>query len=85
MDVKDLGAHVVFSSILPVRINGERRTEWDKGQWAESGTQEVPPEPEEELKCDQALEWIAQRGCGVFLAGDIPETSGYNYVQCVLG
>lgn len=27
MFVKDLGAQVVFSSLLPVRINGERRTE----------------------------------------------------------
>lgn len=49
MLVKDLGAQVVFSSMLPIRVNSERRTEWDKRQWEETGTQEVPPEPEEEL------------------------------------
>lgn len=32
MFVKDLVAQVVFSSLLPLRVNGERRTEWDKRQ-----------------------------------------------------
>ncbi|KAJ7411676.1 hypothetical protein BTVI_48773 [Pitangus sulphuratus] len=59
----------------------------DKRQWAETDTQELPPEHKEELLCcaDQALEGIAQRDCGVSLTGDIQETFVCNPVPCAPG
>ena len=57
-----------------------------RGQ-AETDAQKVPPEHEEELYCagGQALEQVAQRGCGVSLTGDIQEPPGPTPVPCALG
>jgi len=51
----------------------------NKGQWAESGTQEIPNKHKEELiygESGGALEDAAQRGCGVSFSGDAQEPPG---------
>ena len=59
----------------------------DKGQQAQTRTQEVPSEYEEKLirlKGDRAREQAAQRGCGVS-SGDIQNPPGCDPVQPALG
>lgn len=59
----------------------------DKGQWAQSETQEAPAEYEEKCLCfegDKALQQGAQRGCGVLCPGEIQKPSGHNPVQAAL-
>lgn len=53
---------------------GPGSAQWlHKRQQAETDTQQVPCEQEGELHCagDRALEWIAQRGCGVSSPGQM--------------
>jgi len=60
----------------------------DKGQWAQTETEEVPAEQEEELlssEGDGALAQAAQGGCGVSFSGDIPAPPGRGPVQPTLG
>ena len=59
----------------------------NKGQWAQTGTQEVSSEDEEKpFHCegDEALEQCAQRGCGVS-SGGIQELPGHLPVQPTVG
>ena len=56
----------------------------DKGQRAQTGAEEAPAEPEEELLPsggDGALAQAAQGGCGVSFSGDIPAPPGQGPVQ----
>jgi len=60
----------------------------DKGQWAQTEAQEVPPEHEEELlpcEGDGALAQAAQGGCGVSFSGDTQTPHGRGSVQPALG
>jgi len=60
----------------------------DKGQWAQTETQEVPSEHEEELlpsEGDGALKQVAQGGCGVSLSGGIQDPPGQGLVQPAVG
>ena len=60
----------------------------DKGQRAQTGAEEAPAEPEEELlpsEGDAALEQAAQGGCGVSFSGDVPDPPGRGAVQPALG
>jgi len=60
----------------------------DKGQWAQTEAEEVPPEQEEELlpsEGDGALEQAAQGGCGVSFSGDTQDLPGQDPVQPALG
>jgi len=60
----------------------------DKGQWAQTEAEEVPPEDEEEFlhsEGDGALAQAAQGGCGVSFSGDIPDPPGQGPVQLAVG
>jgi len=60
----------------------------DKGQWAQTETQEVPSEHEEELlpsEGDGALEQASQGGCEVSFSGDIQDLPGQDPVQPAVG
>ena len=60
----------------------------DKGQWARTEAQEVPPEQEEELlhsEGDGALEQAAQGSCGVSFSGDIQDLPGQGPMQPAVG
>ena len=48
------------------------------GQWAQTGTQEVPYKHEENLhfEVDKALEQVAHTDCGVSFSGNIQNPSG---------
>jgi len=51
-------------------------------------TQEVLPEPNEALfhcEGDQAMEQVAQRGCGLCIFGDIQRPPGHSPGQAALG
>jgi len=51
----------------------------DKGQWAQTETQEIPSEHKITLiycQGGQTLEWIAQTGCGVSIHGGIQSPTG---------
>ena len=55
----------------------------DKGQWAQTEAQEVPPAHEEQLlhfEGDGALEQAAQGGCGFSFYGDSQEPPGHGAV-----
>ena len=60
----------------------------DKEQWAQAGTQEVPPEREEKLlffESNGALEQATWRGCAVSFPNDIKNPSGSFPVQPAVG
>jgi len=60
----------------------------DKGQWAQTGAEEVPAEDEEELlpsEGDGALAQAAQGGCGVSFSGNIQALPGQGPLQPALG
>jgi len=60
----------------------------DKGQWAQTGAEEVPSEHEEELlpsEGDGAPAQAAQGGCGVSFSGDIQDPPGQGPVQPAVG
>ena len=59
----------------------------DKGQWAQVGTQEVPPQYEEKLSCEGAIAvaQAAQGGCGFSFPGDIQNPPGRVPVPPALG
>ena len=59
----------------------------DKKQWAQVETQEIPFKHKKTLfYCDgdQTLEQITQRGCGVFILGDIQNPAGHSPEQPAL-
>jgi len=65
--------------MLQLEKNPPTSQRQDKGQWAQTETQEVPSEHEEELlpsEGDGALAQAAQEGCGVSFSGDIPAPPG---------
>ena len=60
----------------------------DKGQWAQTGTQEVPYKHEEKLiycEGDRALGQAAQRDCGVPFSEDFQNPLGYFPVLPTVG
>jgi len=60
----------------------------DKGQQAQSETEEVPAEHEEELlpsEGDGALAQAGQGGCGISFSGDVQNLPGQGPVQPALG
>ena len=60
----------------------------DKGQWAQNEAQEVLSEHEKELlpsEGGEALDQIAQGGCGVSFSGDIQDPPGWGPVQPAVG
>ncbi|PKU35079.1 hypothetical protein llap_14617 [Limosa lapponica baueri] len=60
----------------------------DERQRAQTGTQEIPCEHKEKLlhfEGARALEQAAQRGCGVYFSGDVPNSPGGVPVQSALG
>ena len=62
-----------------VHEEGTETSGQDKGQRAQTGAEEAPAEPEEELLPSEgagALAQAAQGGCGVSFSGDIPDPPG---------
>ena len=79
-------------SRMGVKRMGPDSSQWcpgqDKRQWAQTGAEEAPAEPEEELlpsEGDGALAQAAQGGCGVSFSGDIPAPPRRGAVPPALG
>ena len=67
-------------------LSGAQRQ--DKRQWGQTEAQEAPSEHQETFfhcEHDQALEQIAEGGCGVSICGDIQKPTGHSPGQLALG